>query len=103
MIGRVRIAIVGFGLIGGSIARALRRPEAVRAAAEHLELVAWSPRGVGPREALDEGVIDGAPADLEASLDGADLVLIAAPPIEWLELLGQLAGRSATASPRPRS
>lgn len=92
MIGRVRIAIVGFGLIGGSIARALRRPEAVRAAGERVELVVWSPRGVGPRTALDEGVIDGAPADLEASFEGADLVLIAAPPIESLELLRQLSG-----------
>jgi prephenate dehydrogenase len=73
MIGRVRIAIIGFGLIGGSIARALRRPE-------------------GPRAALAAGIVDSAPADLAATVAGADLVVIGAPPMASIDLLGELAG-----------
>jgi prephenate dehydrogenase len=92
MIGRVRIAIVGLGLIGGSIARALRRPEAARIVPEGIEVVAWSRRAAGPRSALAAGVVDSAPLDLAATVAGADLIVIAAPPVASLELLRELAG-----------
>ena len=92
MIGRVRIAIVGFGLIGGSIAHALRRPETVRTVPENLQLAAWSRRAEGPRSALAAGIVDEAPADLTATVEGADLVVIAAPPIASIDLLRELAG-----------
>lgn len=92
MIGRVRIAIVGLGLIGGSIARALRRPEAARIVPEGIELAAWSRRAAGPRSALAAGVVDSAPLDLAATVAGADLIVIAAPPVATLELLRELAG-----------
>lgn len=92
MIGRVRIAIVGFGLIGGSLARALRRPEAVRVVPEGIELVAWSRRSAGPRSALAAGIVDSVPPDLGSTVAGADLIVIAAPPVASLELLRELAG-----------
>jgi prephenate dehydrogenase len=92
MIGRVRIVIVGFGLIGGSIARALRRPEAARMVPEELQLAAWSRRAEGPRSALAAGIVDEAPPDLAAAVEGADLVVIAAPPIASIDLLRELAG-----------
>jgi prephenate dehydrogenase len=92
MIGRVRIAIVGFGLIGGSIARALRRPEAARIVPEGIELAAWSRRPAAPRSALAAGIIDSAPLDLVPTVAGADLIVIAAPPVASLELLRELAG-----------
>lgn len=92
MIGRVRIAIVGFGLIGGSIARALRRPEAARIVPEGIELAAWSRRAAGPGLALAAGIVDEAPLDLVTTASGADLVVIAAPPIASIELLRELAG-----------
>ena len=57
MIGRVRIAIVGFGLIGGSIARALARPEAAAGLAGPIELAAWSRTPASARVALADGVI----------------------------------------------
>jgi prephenate dehydrogenase len=97
MIGPMRIAIVGFGLIGGSIARALRRPEALAAAAERHSLAAWSRSPDGPRKALTEGVLDAAPDDLATALDGAELIVLAGPPLACIDLLDELAGPFRTA------
>ncbi len=93
MIGRVRIAILGFGLIGGSIARALRAPGVVASLGEPLELVAWSPTAKGPRAALDAGILDAAPADRAAAIAGADLIVLAASPLACLGLVDELAGQ----------
>jgi prephenate dehydrogenase len=87
----MRVAILGFGLIGGSVARAL----AAAPDAEAWSVAAWSPGGVGPAQAAAEGVIALATRWPEDALDGADLVLLAAPPIETLDLLDALAGRWA--------
>jgi len=46
----MRIAFLGLGLIGGSLARAVTESGAGWSAA------AWSPRGSGPRRGLDLGV-----------------------------------------------
>jgi prephenate dehydrogenase len=85
----MRIAFLGLGLIGGSVARALR---AGPGGAPAPFLSAWTPGGTGPRLALEHGLIDAAPARAEGALDGADLVVLAAPPLDCLELLGDLAG-----------
>ena len=92
----MRIALLGFGLIGGSIARALRErglPD------DSVEIVAWSPRGEGPASAARDGVIDSAASTPAAALDGADLVVLAGPAPTVLEALEALAGpwRSALA------
>src|SRR6185369_8441559 len=50
-----RIAFVGFGLIGGSIAMALRE------AGYRGSLAAWTPNGAGPAEGLRRGIVDDAP------------------------------------------
>ena len=84
----MRVAFLGLGLIGGSIARALR----ARAPAGAFELVAWTPTGVGPAHALAEGVIDRIAALPSEALDGADLVVLAAPAADCLALLDELAG-----------
>ena len=91
MIGRMRIAIVGFGLIGGSIARALRAPGAATAPLDPVELVAWSRHRRDPRMAVDAGILDDAPGDLEATVDGAGLVILAAPPLASLDLVREFA------------
>jgi arogenate dehydrogenase (NADP+) len=90
----VRVAFLGLGLIGGSVARAIRRD--VDAAAT---LVAWTPAGSGPRAALAEGVLDGVATDPADAIEGADLVVLAAPATTCLELVGRLGGplRSALA------
>jgi prephenate dehydrogenase len=92
MIEPVRIAIVGFGLIGGSIARALRRREAAPTMGERIELVAWSRSPVGPNAALADGILDRAPETLSEALHGAELIVLAAPPLACLDLLAELAG-----------
>lgn len=88
----MHIAIVGFGLIGGSIARALRRTKDASPDAEGMSIAAWSPSGRGPRSGLDDGTVDSAPDHLTATIDGADLVVLAAPPLACLALLDELAG-----------
>jgi prephenate dehydrogenase len=90
MIGAMRIAIVGFGLIGGSIARALRRPEAL-AGGEHV-VAAWSRSPEGPRAAVAVGIVDVAPDDLASAVEGAELVVLAAPPLACLDILDELGG-----------
>ena len=89
----MRLALVGFGLIGGSVVRALRRGAgAPDPWSSDLEIAAWSPSGEGPRRAAEEGLVDLAPASAEAALEGAGLVLLAGPPTTVLEWLDRLAG-----------
>lgn len=85
----MQLAILGFGMIAGSVARALREREP-----GGWSVTAWSPSGTGPRAALADGVIDQAAADAGAAIDGADLIVLAAPPQACLALLGDLAGMS---------
>lgn len=82
----MRVGFLGFGLIGGSIARALRDAD------DGWRMAAWSPSGSGPREACDEGVLDVAAGSPAEAIDGADVVVLAAPPLACLELLDALAG-----------
>src|SRR5450759_4541358 len=103
MIAAVRIAIVGYGLIGGSIARALRRagaPGEGRADRPRPAVAAWSRRPDGPRAMVAAGVLDAAPDSLVGVLEGADLIVLATPPLACLDLLDQIAGplRPALAS-----
>lgn len=81
-----RIAFLGFGLIGGSIAMALRE------AGYAGTLVAWTPTGRGPAEAKDRGIVVEAASSPEAALAGAGLVILAGPPGSILDLLGSVAG-----------
>ena len=87
----MHIALLGFGLIGGSIARALAADrDADRDAGTGHRVVAWTPGGVGPRRALADGVIDGVAGDPGTAVTGADLVVLAAPPLACAELLRRL-------------
>lgn len=76
-----RICFLGLGLIGGSIALALR------AAGSTARLVAWTPSLAGPEEALRAGAIDEVAVVPEAAMAGAGLVILAGPPLGVLELL----------------
>ncbi|HET9457384.1 MAG TPA: prephenate dehydrogenase/arogenate dehydrogenase family protein, partial [Candidatus Limnocylindrales bacterium] len=82
----MRVAFLGLGLIGGSIAHALRlsRPG--------LSVAAWSPSGAGPAAARDAGVVDTVAATAAEALDGAAIVVLAAPPNACLGLVDALAG-----------
>jgi prephenate dehydrogenase len=86
----VRLAILGLGLIGGSIARAVRE-RAPGEPGDGWSIAAWSPSGVGPAAAAAAGAIDAAPANMAETVVGADLVVLAAPPLACLGMLDALA------------
>ena len=68
-----RLCIIGVGLIGGSLARALR-------AAGFCKEVVGGGRDPGHlQQAVDLGVIDRFDTDLAAAVAGADMVLVAVP------------------------
>jgi prephenate dehydrogenase len=80
----VRVALLGLGLIGGSIARALAR------AGASWQVVAWSPTGSGPASAAADGTAQAAGTP-EDAIGGADLVVLAGPPLACLELVERVA------------
>ncbi|GEO81206.1 prephenate/arogenate dehydrogenase family protein [Pararhodospirillum oryzae] len=67
-----RVAILGIGLIGSSLARALRRENLAR-------VIVAGDRGDVPARALALGIVDEATDDLGAAVTGADLVVLGAP------------------------
>lgn len=68
-----KLLIFGVGLIGGSLALALKRANAVQ------QIVGVGRVGDGLQEALDLGVIDAAVTDLKQALTDTDMVVIATP------------------------
>jgi prephenate dehydrogenase len=68
----MRVAVLGVGLIGGSIGLAARE----RAGAE---VTGWDPDPRVGEAALSLGAIDSAAADLAGAVAGADVVFVAAP------------------------
>lgn len=74
-----KLCIVGVGLIGGSLARALRAAGQVR------EVVGVGRRPAALQRAAELGVIDRAAVTLAAAVPGAEVVVLAAP-------VGALAG-----------
>jgi prephenate dehydrogenase len=82
----MRIAFLGLGLIGGSVARALRAAPGYAGAT----LAAWTPSGEGPRRALAAGVLDEAPPDPAGAVRQADLVILAGPPLACIDLVRRL-------------
>jgi len=84
----MRVGFLGFGLIAGSIARAIRQNPAT----EDWTLVAWSPRGDGPDRAAGEGVVDAAAVSGPDAIAGADLIVLGAPATACLDLLDAIAG-----------
>ena len=68
-----RLCIIGVGLIGGSLARALREAGYVG------EIVGSSRRKTHLQEAVDLGVIDRFDTDPARAVEGADLVFVSVP------------------------
>ena len=84
----MHVGFVGFGLIGGSIARAVR----ANPTTPDWTMSAWSPSGRGPEQAVADGTIDRADRTPEHALADADLVVLAGPPSSCLSALDNLAG-----------
>ncbi len=68
-----RVAILGLGLIGGSLALALKRAAAVS------EIVAWGRDQQRLDKAVEMGIVDRATTDMSAAIAGADVIVIATP------------------------
>ncbi|MCX4160802.1 MULTISPECIES: prephenate dehydrogenase/arogenate dehydrogenase family protein [Paraburkholderia] len=88
-----KLVIFGVGLIGGSLARALRERDGVSGA---RTVVGVGRSAASTARALELGVIDAAatfddPVALRAALAGADIVLLAAPVAQTRPLLERIA------------
>ena len=79
-----RLCIIGVGLIGGSLARALK------AAGACNEIVGWGRSEAPLSRALELGVIDRAETDIAEAVQGADVVLIGVPVGAMESVLSQL-------------
>ncbi|KQQ46430.1 prephenate dehydrogenase [Duganella sp. Leaf126] len=80
-----KVVIAGVGLIGGSFARALKQAGAVRT------VVGLDRAQASLQRALALGIIDSVGADMAQVLDGADLVLLAAPVAQTEAILAAMA------------
>ena len=80
-----RLIVIGVGLIGGSVAAALKRAGSVR------RVVGVGRGRANIARALELGVIDEAVDDIAAAVRGADTVLIAVPVQQNPRVLGALA------------
>src|SRR6202011_2880733 len=68
----LRVAILGVGLIGGSIGLASRRRV-------HAQVCGYDPDERVGTKALELGAIDEPAADVPSAVEGADIVFVAAP------------------------
>lgn len=79
-----KVVIVGVGLIGGSFALALKAAGAVR------EVVGLERSPQALARALELGIVDVATTSPQEAMDGADLVLLAAPVAQTATILQAL-------------
>ena len=84
-----RAAILGVGLIGGSLGMRWRRDGAV------AQVVGWGRDAARLRRAVELGAVDEGGTDLGAALEGADVVVLAAPVRTCLALGPEVARRAA--------
>jgi len=80
-----RIAIIGLGLIGGSIGLALKQ-----ARLEGAELVGYVRSPEAANKVLKLGAVDKIEESLASTVDEADLVIIATPAMAIKEILAQI-------------
>jgi len=85
-----KLCIIGVGLIGGSLARALRAAKAART------IVGYSRNPAHLRRALELGVIDHAEGLLADAVQDADMVVLAVPVGAMAEVLREIAPRLDT-------
>jgi prephenate dehydrogenase len=79
-----RLCIIGVGLIGGSLARALK------AAGACGEVVGYGRNPEALQRALELGVIDRAESDIAAAARGADVIVLGVPVGAMEAVLGEL-------------
>ncbi len=82
-----RLCIIGVGLIGGSLARDLRREKLVG------EVVGASRKASNLKRALELGVIDRYHTDIGTAVNGADMVVVAVPLGAMTDVFQALKGK----------
>lgn len=80
-----RVCILALGLIGGSLALALKERGFAR------EIVAWGPREPSLARGLELGIIDRYELELEAAVRESDIVVVATPTQIAEEMIHRLA------------
>ncbi len=80
-----RVTILGLGLMGGSLARALTALETAE------RVTGWSPRSTERDAALTAGAVGFASADWRQAVSDADIVVMAMPLGPCLEMLDDIA------------
>lgn len=83
------VALLGLGLISGSLARALKSSH------WNGELIGWGPREPSLALGLELGVVDRYSLDLDEVLSAADMVVVGAPPKATGNLLADVVTRCA--------
>lgn len=80
-----RIAILAVGLIGGSLAKALRAKGFAH------EIVGWGRKEQNLKKAVELSVIDSYSLDLAEAVKGADIIVVATPTLIAADMLHRLA------------
>jgi len=80
-----RVAIIGVGLIGGSLARALKR------AGCRAEIIGYGRNHLNLQRAVELGVIDRFETSVALAIEGADMVVVAVPVGAIGDMLGEVA------------
>ena len=83
----MRVALIGLGLIGGSIGLSLKQ-----LAKSGFDIVGYVRRPEVASTALSSGVVDKTETSLAKTVKEADLVIIATPVLTIKEILSQIAG-----------
>ncbi|HJX69885.1 MAG TPA: prephenate dehydrogenase/arogenate dehydrogenase family protein [Dehalococcoidia bacterium] len=83
----MRVAIIGLGLIGGSIGLALKQ-----ANESGWEIVGYARRPEAASTALNSGVVDRIETSLAETVKEADLIILATPVLTIKKILSQIAG-----------
>ncbi len=79
-----RVTIIGLGLIGGSLALAIKERQLTK------EIVGVSRRQGTIRRAMSLGIVDRATLNVKNGVEGADFVILAAPVLKIIDLARRL-------------
>ena len=89
----MRVAIIGLGLIGGSIGLALKKAAECHSETQtkNLEIIGYVRRPEAASLAVNMGMVDRVETSLEDTVKQAEIVIIATPVLVIKEILSQIA------------
>ena len=89
----MRVAIIGLGLIGGSIGLALKKAEESHSEpqAKNLEIIGYVRRPEAASLAMNMGMVDRVETSLEDTVKEAEMVIVATPVLTIKEIMSKIA------------